>query len=294
MDFNNREDAINERYKNTSKEYKDALDKAEEDLVEDNKQWNKLVEDLWNEFNRGEISKGEFNTRRQELENDFFEFRLKHYAAIQKAMLTFNDTNMEQLDELQNLEKERNEELKQFNENIDTIRKNYDNKVKEREELHKETVNGIYLSSNGSIGTPWNKNMQKLLKDLEELELYNARDNVDKAIPWIPLEKRDWFIEYNDRLYADWEKCIWRKEKSNISKVQDGYMEQYSGRTTYDAVETEYGTFSGYTVIDNYARWHGGDAVMMSRNYRPDPKASESSQYSFTYDYKVRVGNRHD
>lgn len=295
LEFNNREKSINDRYNNTSQEYADALKKAQDDLDDNNQKWQKKVDDLLKEYQNGNINKGEFNTKRQQLENEFYDFKLDYYVAIQTAMLGFNDTNMAKLDELQMLEKERNDELKQFNQNIQTIKKNYDDKMKARSDQHKETGNDIYLRSNGQAGIIWSKNREKMEKDLQNLEFYNARNNVSNAIPWIPLNKREWFVEYNDRLYADWEKCIWRKETANMTKIQDGYMEQYSGRQSYDSIETEYGTLSGYTVSNNFSRWHSGDAVMVSRNYtNADPKASESSQFSFSYEYKLRVGNRHD
>lgn len=295
LEFNNREESIIDRYKNTSQEYADALKKAQDDLDDRKEKWDKKLEDLWKDWEKGDMKKGEFSTKRQELENEFYDFKLDYYVAIQTAMLELNDTNMEELDELQKLEKERNDELKEFNEKIQTIKKNYDKKMKERSDQHKETGNDIYLRSNGYVGVIWRKNREKMEKDLQDLEFYNARNNVSKAIPWVPLNKREWFVEYNDRLYADWEKCIWRKETANMTKIQDGYMEQYSGRQTYDSIETEYGTLSGYTVSNNFSRWHGGDAVMVSRNYtNDDPKASESSQFSFSYEYKLRVGNRHD
>lgn len=295
LEFNNQEESIIDRYKNTSQEYADALKQAQDDLDDNYKKWMKKNEDLFEEWEKGDMKKGEFSTKRQELENEFYDFKLTYYGAIQAAMLQLNDTNMTETDELQKLEKRRNDELKEFNETMESLKKTFDDKMKEREEQHKETGNDIYLRSNGYVGVTWRQNREKMEKDLQDLEFYNARNNVSKAIPWVPLNRREWFIEYNNRLYADWEKCIWRKETANMSKVQDGYMEQYSGRSTYDSVETVYGTLAGYTVTNNFSRWHAGDAVMVSRNYtNDDPKASESSKYSFSYEYKIRVGNRHD
>ena len=160
LEFNNRQKSINDRYKNTSQEYAIALKKAQYDLDDNNQKWQKKVEDLLKEWQNGNMKKGEFNTKRQQLENEFYDFKLDYYVAIQTAMLVFNDTNMSELDELQMLEKERNDELKQFNQKIQTIKKNYDDKMKGRSDKHKETCNDIYLRSNGQVGVIWRKNRE--------------------------------------------------------------------------------------------------------------------------------------
>lgn len=86
----------------------------------------------------------------------------------------------------------------------------------------------MYLKSNGNYGEPYFENYRKLEQDLNGISVYPAAQNVKKAIPWIPSSETDKFIEYNNRLMADWENCRFRRGSGvEMWKKIPGMMETY-------------------------------------------------------------------
>ena len=102
-----------------------------------------------------------------------------------------------------------------------------------------------------------------------------------KAIPWIPDSDVSKFIEYNNRLMADWENCRLKKTTSyEMWKKIGGMMEQYEGYTP-----------DGYTT--SFKRFVPTTAIMMKQEYRPYEGRNETSTYTaIDNTFRVRFGNR--
>lgn len=72
----------------------------------------------------------------------------------------------------------------------------------------------------------------KLDAGISASKVYPSALNIRKAIPWIPESDKEKFIEYNNRLMADWENCRLKMISTgyyDFSKKIGGMMESYEG-----------------------------------------------------------------
>lgn len=201
-----------------------------------------------------------------------------------------------------------NQRLFQKNLDLKNLLNDYDKDYKEENELNQKTFKEIndqfqedseqiYMESNGYVAHSHYINYRNLTNvELLSLDWYNAAQNVDKAIKWIPSKDREKFIEYNERLYADWEKCIWKKITGyKMWKESPGIVEEYKSRYTASATETPYGTLQGYTVTDQFTRWIECDDIFESRKYEnADSDAHEDSTFKMTTGFFLALGNAHE
>lgn len=211
---------------------------------------------------------------------------MEYYENLGMRNELMRDVDSQERDLTEQFEKDKKEKLDAYNEEKESA---------ETEWL--ETKSEIFRKSNGQVASFFRKNKRQLERDLSALNLYDARKNVDKAIPWIPKKKVESFIEYNDRLYADWEKCIWQNITNfTFSKTLNGFWEEYSAFVHYDSIDVDpYGTLAGHTVTDNFTRFNGGDSIAFSRTYNNDSEgASEDSIYTMLdQTFKLQLGDRH-
>ena len=133
--------------------------------------------------------------------------------------------------------------------------------------------------------------------DIAALNIYPAYQHVDKAIPWIPKGTEDTYIEYNDRLFATWEKCTCLKAETELSRDVAAGIESYTSSETFPSVTDDYTgvTYPGHTSTSSFKRILYGDFLSFEREYVNNGEgASESSTYSVDdTTYSVRFGNRH-
>lgn len=165
----------------------------------------------------------------------------------------------------------------------------------EAKSVYDEEMNRIYLASNERYGSQFNKNRKALERQLAGLSCYVAADHVDKTAPWIPKSEQKNYTYYNDRVFADWDKCVWKKCTGySVDKTVQGGMENYVAYWWTEPVPVEpYGTLPGYGVNVNFMRFRGGDQIAWSRKYRPDPPNQQESTWTYDQYFDFRLGDRH-
>lgn len=286
------EEDVIENYKNINKYYEEELNEAEKQFNEEFTDIQKEIGELDEKLEGKVIDKATWNNERQKLEVQKYQSILNYFTSVQGAVQKRNHSEINRADALNTIYVDRDADTREYKKNLTDKKDKLDEDVEKRNKQHKEKSNEIYMSANGSVGLGYQENKEKMEKQLNDIKLYDARKNLDKSIKW--ATNWEWFTEYNDRLYADWEKCKYREVSGELIKVQNGYQEDYTGRATYQDKETEWGTLPGYTITDSFSRFIEGDTVNLSKHYENDQEgASESSTFSFSYDYKIMVGNRH-
>lgn len=86
----------------------------------------------------------------------------------------------------------------------------------------------IWSASNGYTGQVYRETKRKIDADINELSVYPSENHVSCAIPWVPASDVKNYQEYNQRLFAHWEKCIWMKVNPLIDRNIPGAMESYT------------------------------------------------------------------
>lgn len=287
---------INEQFADIYEEREKAILEAEEELDSDISSIMREINEVNKKKASGEITEGEWNSERNRLQeseydrysdnrNEITDIELEYLRnyALWQELLRDNQLSVDKANS-------------KYKSDLQTELSSYNDKLEKNNKKYKETVNDIYLESNAAVGDPWYENLENVQKQLNMLSIYPAEDNVSCAIPWVPSKQVTSFIEYNDRLYADWEKLVWKKMNARISKQVDGFWETYTAWQRYDSIETQYGDLAGYTINTEFDRWNDGDDVFYERSYSNKfDDAHEDSEYFFdNNNFKLRLGNRHE
>lgn len=288
---------IDEQFSDIEEVRYEALEEAQLELDESLSSINEEIQDVNKKRKSEEITEAEWNSERNRLQEEIYDAYSNNRNDVADIELEYRSnyaTWQELLRDNSALERDRTEE---YNSDLEKELSSYNDKLQKNLQELNETTLDLYLKSNAHVGAAWYENRQKLEQQLNELSIYPAENHVSCTIPWVPAKQVSSFIEYNDRLYADWEKIRWKKIPfGNVEKVVDGYWETYTSWDRYDSIETDYGDLPGYTINNEFNRFWNSDSIFYERTYaNPYDDAHEDSEYTFDdVTFKMRLGNRHE
>ena len=268
------------------KEYNQKLSSLDQRASEIDKQYrsNKIDLQTW-------------NTQRSQLEDEYYEAYKDYFAGAEDAEAWRSTQKATVLSQKFEVHVNQLDTTKKYNEDVAKANEQYAGRLSAEQDKLNETSQEIWNQSNGIVGSTYRQNLQKVKDDIAALDIYPAYQHVDKAIPWIQKGTEDAYIEYNDRLFATWEKCTCLKAETDISRNIAAGIENYKSSETFPSVTDDYTgvTYPGYTSTSNFKRILYGDFLSFEREYKNEHEgANESSTYSFDdKTYSVRFGNRH-
>lgn len=268
------------------KQYSQKLSSLDERASEIDKQYrsNKIDLQTW-------------NTQRSQLEDEYYEAYKDYFAGAEDAEAWRSTQKASVLSQKFEVHVNQLEREKKYNEDVAKADEQYATTLSQEQKKLNDTSQEIWNQSNGVVGSTYRENLQKVRDDIAALNIYQAYQHVDKAIPWIPKGTEDTYIEYNDRLFATWEKCTCLKAETELSRNVAAGIESYESSQTFPSVTDDYTgvTYPGHTSTSNFKRILYGDFLSFEREYKNDNKdASEASTFSFDdTTYSVRFGNRH-
>ena len=268
------------------KEYEQNLTALRKRIAEIDKQY-------WN----NEIDIAAWNTQRSQLEDEWYDACKDHFAGAEDAYAWLSGQKSSIMSQKFDIYVQQLGTKKKYNEDVAKANETYSNTVSQEQKNLNKTSQEIWTQSNGNVGSTYRENLQKVRDDIAALGVYPAYQHVDKAIPWIQKGTEDTYIEYNNRLFAVWEKCTCLKADIQLSRDVAAAMEHYSSSQTFPSMTDEYTgvTYPGHTATSDFKRLQYGDFLSFEREYKNDGEgASESSTYSVDdTTYSVRFGNRH-
>ena len=267
-------------------EYKQKLSSLDERASEIDKQYRSNTIDLQ-----------AWNTQRSQLEDEYYDAYKDYFAGAEDAEAWRSTQKASILSQKFEVHVSQLETTKKYNDDVAKADEQYATTLSQEQKKLNQTSQEIWTQSNGIVGSTYRENLQKVRDDIAALDIYPAYQNVDKAIPWIQKGTEDTYIEYNDRLFATWEKCTCLKAETELSRDVAAAMEHYSSSETFPSVTDDYTgvTYPGHTSTSSFKRILYGDFLSFEREYANDGEgASESSTYSVdNTTYSVRFGNRH-
>lgn len=219
---------LEDEFKDISKDYEEKLGELNEENDEALKKLDEEKADINKDLSAGNIDIPTWNRLMHELEEKYYEQeknfirkRTGNEIELYTKQADFGNRKYEILSD-------ENKENKDYDRDLSEKRDAHDEKVQDILDNTAKGRNSIFLKSNGSCGTTFDENFAKMKKDLLECDVYPAARNVDKAIPWISSKEVGNYIEYNNRLMADWENCRWKKVSVSFEKRIAGIMEHYT------------------------------------------------------------------
>ena len=267
-------------------EYKQKLSSLDERASEIDKQYRSNTIDLQ-----------AWNTQRSQLEDEYYDAYKDYFAGAEDAEAWRSTQKASILSQKFEVHVSQLETTKKYNDDVAKADEQYATTLSQEQKKLNQTSQEIWTQSNGIVGSTYRENLQKVRDGIAALDIYPAYQNVDKAIPWIQKGTEDTYIEYNDRLFATWEKCTCLKAETELSRDVAAAMEHYSSSETFPSVTDDYTgvTYPGHTSTSSFKRILYGDFLSFEREYANDGEgASESSTYSVdNTTYSVRFGNRH-
>ena len=272
---------IDKKYASILKDYQNKLSQIE-------KENNTAIEQLDNEKyeidgmkSSGKITVAEWNKKRYELDGKYYDQQDDYMQKRLSNELEYINNIASKGIEQYNISCQISDENRNYESGIEEKKTTHETNIKNIQKTCSERRNNVYLSSNGNRGEEYRQNLIKLNDGISSSNVYQAALNIKKAIPWIPTSDKTRFIEYNNRLMADWENCRLKKTTSyEMWKKISGMMEQYEGYTNDD-----YPT--------SFKRFVSTTAIMMKQEYRPYEGRNETSTYNaIDNTFRVRFGNR--
>ena len=267
-------------------EYKQKLSSLDERASEIDKQYrsNKIDLQAW-------------NTQRSQLEDEYYDAYKDYFNGAEDAEAWRSTQKASILSQKFEIYVQQLETTKKYNDDVAKANEQYATTLSQEQKKLNQTSQEIWTQSNSIVGSTYRENLQKVRDDIAALDIYPAYQHVDKAIPWIPKGTEDTYIEYNDRLFATWEKCTCLKAETELSRDVAAGIESYESSQTFPSVTDDYTgvTYPGHTSTSSFKRILYGDFLSFEREYVNDGEgASESSTYSVDdTTYSVRFGNRH-
>ena len=272
---------IDKKYASILKDYQNKLSQIE-------KENSTAIEQLDNEKyeidgmkSSGKITVAEWNKKRYELDGKYYDQQDDYMQKRLSNELEYINNIASKGIEQYNISCQISDENRNYESGIEEKKTTHETNIKNIQKTCSERRNNVYLSSNGNRGEEYRQNLIKLNDGISSSNVYQAALNIKKAIPWIPTSDKTRFIEYNNRLMADWENCRLKKTTSyEMWKKISGMMEQYEGYTNDD-----YPT--------SFKRFVSTTAIMMKQEYRPYEGRNETSTYNaIDNTFRVRFGNR--
>ena len=278
-------------------EYQRKLSSNDEDYKQKLSSLNERASEIDKQYRSNKIDLQAWNTQRSQLEDEYYEAYKDYFAGAEDAEAWRSTQKATVLSQKFEVHVNELETTKKYNEDVAKADEQYASKLSQEQKKLNETSQEIWNQSNGIVGSTYRENLQKVRDDIAALDVYPAYQHVDKAIPWIQKGTEDTYIEYNDRLFATWEKCTCLKAENELSRDVAAAMEHYSSSETFPSITDDYTgvTYPGHTSTSSFKRILYGDFLSFEREYVNDSEgASESSTYSVdNTTYSVRFGNRH-
>lgn len=278
-------------------EYQSKLSSNDEDYKQKLSSLNERASEIDKQYRSNTIDLQAWNTQRSQLEDEYYEAYKDYFNGAEDAEAWRSTQKATVLSQKFEVHVSQLETTKKYNDDVAKANEQYATTLSQEQKKLNQTSQEIWNQSNGIVGSTYRENLQKVRDDIAALDIYPAYQNVDKAIPWIPKGTEDTYIEYNDRLFATWEKCTCLKAETELSRDVAAAMEHYSSSETFPSVTDDYTgvTYPGHTSTSSFKRILYGDFLSFEREYVNDSEgASESSTYSVdNTTYSVRFGNRH-
>ena len=278
-------------------EYQRKLSGNDEDYKQQLRSLNERASEIDKQYRSNKIDLQAWNTQRSQLEDEYYEAYKDYFAGAEDAEAWRSTQKATVLSQKFEVHVNELETTKKYNEDVAKADKQYATTLSQEQKKLNQTSQEIWTQSNGIVGSTYRENLQKVRDDIAALDIYPAYQHVDKAIPWIQKGTEDTYIEYNDRLFATWEKCTCLKAENELSRDVAAAMEHYSSSETFPSITDDYTgvTYPGHTSTSSFKRILYGDFLSFEREYVNDSEgASESSTYSVdNTTYSVRFGNRH-
>ena len=278
-------------------EYQRKLSSNDEDYKQQLRSLNERASEIDKQYRSNKIDLQAWNTQRSQLEDEYYEAYKDYFAGAEDAEAWHSTQKATVLSQKFEVHVNELETTKKYNEDVAKADEQYATTLSQEQKKLNQTSQEIWNQSNGIVGSTYRENLQKVRDDIAALDIYPAYQHVDKAIPWIQKGTEDTYIEYNDRLFATWEKCTCLKAENELSRDVAAAMEHYSSSETFPSITDDYTgvTYPGHTSTSSFKRILYGDFLSFEREYVNDSEgASESSTYSVdNTTYSVRFGNRH-
>ena len=278
-------------------EYQRKLSSNDEDYKQKLSSLNERASEIDKQYRSNKIDLQAWNTQRSQLEDEYYEAYKDYFAGAEDAEAWRSTQKASILSQKFEVHVNELQTTKKYNEDVAKANEQYASKLSQEQKKLNQTSQEIWTQSNGIVGSTYSENLQKVRDDIAALDVYQAYQHVDKAIPWIQKGTEDTYIEYNDRLFATWEKCTCLKAENELSRDVAAAMEHYSSSETFPSITDDYTgvTYPGHTSTSSFKRILYGDFLSFEREYVNDSEgASESSTYSVdNTTYSVRFGNRH-
>ena len=255
------------------------------------------IAEIDKQYGNNEIDVAAWNTQRSQLEDEWYDACKDHFAGAEDAYAWLSGQKSSIMAQKFDIYVQQLGTKKKYDEDVAKANETYSKAVSQEQKNLNQTSQEIWTQSNGIVGSTYRENLQKVRDDIAALNIYPAYQHVDKAIPWIQKGTEDTYIEYNNRLFAVWEKCTCLKADIQLSRDVAAAMEHYSSSETFPSMTDDYTgvTYPGHTATSDFKRLQYGDFLSFEREYKNDGEgASESSTYSVDdTTYSVRFGNRH-
>lgn len=296
LELSSLREEISSNFEDIEKERDRLLKQAERVLKNDLSTIEAEIVNVNRQYSKGEITEGQWNNLRSNFQEDIYDKYSENRTEVDDVLQEYTEQFALMQELLRDNQLSINNRKKRYNSDLSSAYYSYQDDLQNNERNFKTIENDIYLRSNSQLGFGWYKNLNDIYNSIAQLSIYPAENNVQKAIPWAPSSQITSFIEYNDRLYADWEKCKWKKISDySVEKKIPGYDEEFSEVYRTDDVETEYGTIPGYTVTTNLNNFIEGDNILYEREYlNDDDHITSESEYFFDTDFNIWLGNRNE
>ena len=278
-------------------EYQSKLSSNDEDYKQKLSSLDERASEIDKQYRSNKIDLQAWNTQRSQLEDEYYDAYKDYFNGAEDAEAWRSTQKATVLSQKFEVHVSQLETTKKYNDDVAKADEQYATTVSQEQKKLNQTSQEIWTQSNGIVGSTYRENLQNVRDDIAALDIYPAYQHVDKAIPWIQKGTEDTYIEYNDRLFATWEKCTCLKAETELSRDVAAAMEHYSSSETFPSVTDDYTgvTYPGHTSTSSFKRILYGDFLSFEREYANDGEgASESSTYSVDdTTYSVRFGNRH-
>ena len=278
-------------------QYQSKLSSNDEQYKQKLSALDKRASEIDKQYRSNTIDLQAWNTQRSQLEDEYYEAYKDYFNGVEDAESWRSTQKASVLAQKFEIYVQQLGTTKKYNEDVAKADEQYATTVSQEQKKLNQTSQGIWSQSNGTVGSTYRENLQIVRDDIAKLIVYPAYKNVDKAIPWIQKGTEDTYIEYNDRLFATWEKCTCLKAETELSRDVAAGIESYESSQTFPSVTDDYTgvTYPGHTSTSSFKRILYGDFISFEREYaNTGEDASESSTYSFDdTTYSVRFGNRH-
>ena len=289
--------ALTAQLSDIEREYQNKITANDEQYKQNLTTLRQRISEIDKQYGNNEIDIAAWNTQRSQLEDEWYDACKDHFAGAEDAYAWLSGQKSNIMSQKFDIYVQQLNTKKKYDEDVAKANETYSNTVSQEQKNLNKTSQEIWTQSNGNVGSTYRENLQNVRDSIAALNIYPAQQHVDKAIPWIQKGTEDTYIEYNNRLFAVWEKCTCLKADIQLSRDVAAAMEHYTSSETFPSVTDDYTgvTYPGHTSTSDFKRLQYGDFLSFEREYKNDGEGSnQSSTYSIDdTTYSVRFGNRH-